>query len=870
MAEVSKITLPDGTSYDIESIRTAAIPFGQVDSTSTSTVFTATVPGITELYDGVCVYLKNGVVTSASGFTININGLGALPVYSTLAAASRSTTIFNINYTMLFVYNSSRVSGGCWDCFYGYDSNTNTIAYQVRTNSLSLPMTAKVYRYRLLFTSADREHFVPANTSSSTNATASRDVIQTPIDPFGRIVYYGTTTAVDAGANPGASYLWSQYNITLGYSFNRTGAALTLTSWKPVYLKCAPQSDGSAIIDATTPYVQALPSTEDGKIYIFLGIASAATTVEVTLEHPIYYYKGGKIRLWTNAQEPPTKTSDLTNDSGFITGITSSDVTTALGYTPYNGTTNPNGYISASTPTNSDKNKVLAVAEVETSQTTVIQEQTLTLALTPNQDNAYAVITLPSGFNIDNFRIVVNGDSTELSYNSDEGFWHSSNPNMLPVIAYDSDLSQYCLYLNPNEYPSGTVVTVSGNIPVYGYEPQWKKAGLPDIGDDDEGKVLIATKTKIGQTTIVEEQTLTNLGYPDDSPYVELPVSNSLPMSLTVVIDGIETELVSGDGEYWDTVNAEETGIWIPYIHYDVSEGVYNLYAQAEYAEEQSLTVSAYVPVYSYDSKWDDRGYTYKNVPGEIYSGTIETYDYGDGCASSQVVIVNFLPNGGEISVLFDGVAYNNIEPFSHSSSGDIYGEVDPNTLDPVFNELPFVLNFFRDESSGSLFGALQTQEAGEYDITITGTKKRIVFKDEFSEAIAEYDQYVYFSYYGEYGYGIPLTSDGATGTITGDKLTEFQNLDLSKVLVLETCNSANTSMVPQTLMFCGRVMDGTSVGRNTYIFSNSMSTVKINIETGAYTISYTPNIPTQYNSSSNPNGYLTMSDLPIYNGTVV
>lgn len=39
----------------------------------------------------------------------------------------------------------------------------------------------------------------------------------------------------------------------------------------------------------------------------------------------------------------PTKTSDLTNDDGFITGITSSDVTTALGYTPYNST-NPSGY----------------------------------------------------------------------------------------------------------------------------------------------------------------------------------------------------------------------------------------------------------------------------------------------------------------------------------------------------------------------------------------------------------------------------------------------------------------------------------------------------------------------------------------------
>ena len=41
----------------------------------------------------------------------------------------------------------------------------------------------------------------------------------------------------------------------------------------------------------------------------------------------------------------PAATSDLTNDSGFITGITSSDVTTALGYTPYDST-NPNGYTS--------------------------------------------------------------------------------------------------------------------------------------------------------------------------------------------------------------------------------------------------------------------------------------------------------------------------------------------------------------------------------------------------------------------------------------------------------------------------------------------------------------------------------------------
>lgn len=282
--------------------RSASIPWAQVDSTSTSTVYTATVPGITELRSGVCVMLMNGVVTSASGFTVNINGLGAKPVYSTLAAATRATTLFNVNYTLLLVYNEERVSGGCWDAYYGYDSNTNTIGYQLRTNSTTMPVTDKFYRYRLLFTAADGKHYVPANTSSSTNATSSRTVNQRPIDPFGAIFYYGHTTAIEANANPSASYFWQQYNFTLGYSFNRTGAALVLVNHAPVYIKCAPQSDGSATIDPDTPYVQSLPSTPDGKIYIFLGIASGETTVELFAAHPVYCYRSGGIQLWTGMQ----------------------------------------------------------------------------------------------------------------------------------------------------------------------------------------------------------------------------------------------------------------------------------------------------------------------------------------------------------------------------------------------------------------------------------------------------------------------------------------------------------------------------------------------------------------------------------------
>ena len=299
--------------------RTSAIPYGVGDGTSTSTAFTATVAGITELRDGVCMLLKNGVVTSAAGFTININGLGAKPSYNNMASATADTTIFNANYTMLFVYDSTRVAGGCWVCYRGYNSDNNTIGYQVRTNSQSLPMTSVVYRYRLLFTGADNQHYVPANNSTSTNATASRTVCQDKINPFGRIFYYGTTASVAANARPGATALWEQYAIALGYSFNRTGAALTLTSWKPVYIKAAPQSDGSAIIDSTTPYVQDLPTTEDGKIYIFLGVAYSATNIELQLDHPVYYYKDGRIRLWLGETVPTLYTTTGQNTDGAVT-----------------------------------------------------------------------------------------------------------------------------------------------------------------------------------------------------------------------------------------------------------------------------------------------------------------------------------------------------------------------------------------------------------------------------------------------------------------------------------------------------------------------------------------------------------------------
>ena len=301
--------LPDTTNYAASpsvggsAIRANSLPYGVVDGTSTATAFTVTIPGVTELYDGLCVLVKNNVIASKADCTLNVNNLGAKRIHYSTASNNQITTQWSSTMTALFYYDSTRNSGaGAWVMFYGYDSNTNTIGYQVRTNSMSLPMKSITYRYRILFESADGAHLVPATNSTSTNATSARTVCQDPINPFGLIVYYGTTASVAAGSRPSASYLWQQYTFNIGYSFQKS-PNYVLTEWKPVYVKCAPQSDGSAIIDSTEPFVQALPTTQDGKIYIFLGVAHSTTSIELVMYHPVYYHDGTGIRIWAGSRQ---------------------------------------------------------------------------------------------------------------------------------------------------------------------------------------------------------------------------------------------------------------------------------------------------------------------------------------------------------------------------------------------------------------------------------------------------------------------------------------------------------------------------------------------------------------------------------------
>lgn len=114
MSFISKIAVPGvNDPYDIQASQALSLPLVETNSNSTAASFTATVSGITALTDGVSFYLTNTKTNSTGVWTLNVNSLGAKPVYINMDKV-RSYTDFHFGDTYLFVYSSTLVSGGCW------------------------------------------------------------------------------------------------------------------------------------------------------------------------------------------------------------------------------------------------------------------------------------------------------------------------------------------------------------------------------------------------------------------------------------------------------------------------------------------------------------------------------------------------------------------------------------------------------------------------------------------------------------------------------------------------------------------------------------------------------------------------------------
>ena len=169
-----------------------------------------------------------------------------------------------------------------------------------------------------------------------------------------------------------------------------------------------------------------------------------------------------KVTIATNLTVP-TKTSDLTNDSGFITGINSSDVTSALGYTPYNST-NPDGYITNSSLPNNyssitvSKGTTIADISPDSSGDSINIEAGSNINITTGTSNNVTIsASVPSaGTTASAVGTTSSGGSATTYSKSDHvhNITSSTITSALGFTPYSSD--------NPNGYTSnaGTVTSV--------------------------------------------------------------------------------------------------------------------------------------------------------------------------------------------------------------------------------------------------------------------------------------------------------------------------------------------------------------------------------------------------------------------------
>lgn len=250
------------------------------------------------------------------------------------------STNYNTYSEMDFVSNGLQETG-----------DANDVNYYNRSYYGSRTTSAALYRYQFCLTKRDGT-LVPVNSvnnSVATNKTLTTDTF----DPFGEIFYWASTSTYSANANVGNGYWYRQYLADLRYSFNCGGYDVTgtLTARAPLFLVCALQSDGMAKLHSS-PLSMTLPNSDDGLIYIYLGRVYEDTypyRVVLTFNHPIYYYKGGRVRelvdtatyaenagaiSWSNVSGKPTATGNkvtgisiAAHGTGTVIGVQSTTTT---------------------------------------------------------------------------------------------------------------------------------------------------------------------------------------------------------------------------------------------------------------------------------------------------------------------------------------------------------------------------------------------------------------------------------------------------------------------------------------------------------------------------------------------------------------
>jgi hypothetical protein len=233
--------------------------------------------------DIVIVTFTNG--NSVSNPTLNINSSG--PKNIRLGTTNASTTTMTVGAGGVVPLYFDGTYYNMFGSYRASDANN----YDRMYHNAAKQMGETLYRYKLILEGIDGKYY-PIVTTNQTSATL---VQKTPTNATlkigGNILYYNTTATVAVDGTVSNTY--SEISTTnMVYSFNQNGG---YQLQRPIYLVGIPQANGGYKLDSNY-YTQDLPTTEDGKIYIQLGIVYAQNSLRLQIEHPIYEFKDGKVR----------------------------------------------------------------------------------------------------------------------------------------------------------------------------------------------------------------------------------------------------------------------------------------------------------------------------------------------------------------------------------------------------------------------------------------------------------------------------------------------------------------------------------------------------------------------------------------------
>jgi hypothetical protein len=148
-------------------------------------------------------------------------------------------------------------------------------------------------------------------------STATTKTVNTHGFRLGQLKYYSSTSNFATGATIATNVVYDKAaSVDLRYSTN-CGATPGWTDGDYIYLVGTMGNDGLFYLDTTTWWTNTLPNTNDGKLYMRVGlyVNTYAYTCSLLTKHPVFYHDGTGIKQYIPSTGGDGATIDDTTPS---------------------------------------------------------------------------------------------------------------------------------------------------------------------------------------------------------------------------------------------------------------------------------------------------------------------------------------------------------------------------------------------------------------------------------------------------------------------------------------------------------------------------------------------------------------------------